>query len=368
MPELDEVQRTAASLRARRDAADARLREISLRLRSVEAALAEARREAAGRRESERLVELERERDELHHSLDDARRNRVETRARAIGLLRELIADPPSLVGQLADTVPFLLFPVRIETKFAQSGGQDELRVRIFPDDIAVAHHEKELTATEKDAGESYWRARASANAVADAAVREGAVQGAWNLLATRYGAYRASWIVRATTPTNWSPLVVDPATLLFPALTVKPLAWSDTPRSPVLPDRFAVILERGTASRTVFGQPVPDDLPLGPDPLQSDTFLTRNPITGRLEISDELLWLIDFNRAEAVGMAVLVRRVEAAALEFDQRDAQRCVDVARAAAMDSRIAEIAQQLVEPVIVAEPDARNDRRALELRKV
>ena len=112
------------------------------------------------------------------------------------------------------------------------------------------------LTATEKDAGESYWRARASANAVADAAVREGAVQGAWNLLATRYGAYRASWIARATTPTNWVRSWSTPATLVFPTLTVKPLAWSDTPRSPVLPDRFAVILERGTASRTVSASP----------------------------------------------------------------------------------------------------------------
>ena len=320
MPELDEVQRTAAAVRARRDAADARLRELVLRLQSVEAALAEARREAPARGQSERLIDLERERDELQHGLDDARRNRAETRERAVGLLGEMIADPRAFVGQLADAVPFLLFPVRIETKFARSGGRDELRVRIFPDDIAVAHHEKELTATEKDAGETYWRTRASANALADAGERERVVQGAWNLLATRYGAYRASWIARATTPTNWGPLVVDPASLAFPALTVKPLAWTDTPRSPVLPDRFAVILERGAASRTVFGRAIPDDLPLGPDPLQSDTFLTRNPTTGRLEMSDELRWLIDFDQAEAVGMALRIPlSTEEAAGGFDR-------------------------------------------------
>src|SRR5262249_54038280 len=107
---------------------------------------------------------------------------------------------------------------------------------------------------------------------------------------------------------------------LVFPTLTTKPLAWTDTPRSPVLPDRFAVILERGSASRTVLGRVVPDDLPLGPDPLQSANFLTRDPTTGRLSISADLRWLIDCDRAAAVGMALRIPiSVEEAAGGFDR-------------------------------------------------
>ena len=87
---------------------------------------------------------------------------------------------------------PLVLFPVRLETRFF---GQ-ELRIRVFPDKIHVDTHEPELTADEVEWGKHFhtllWNA-----------TTEEARKDAWQQLADRYGAERASWIVRQLTPTN---------------------------------------------------------------------------------------------------------------------------------------------------------------------
>ena len=56
--------------------------------------------------------------------------------------------------------VPFLLLPVRLETRFAQTvTGSQELLVRVYPDDVFVDTHEPELTDAEVAAGRAYWSA-----------------------------------------------------------------------------------------------------------------------------------------------------------------------------------------------------------------
>ncbi len=308
--ELTEIHRAAAAAREVRDAARAGLRKSALRLQSVERELADLRRRTTRDPQdpgARAVADLERERAALSESVNVDRRGLAAGRERVSAALQPLFLDPELRVAQLDDATPFVLFPVRIETKFAGSENGAELRVRIFPDDIAVAHHEKALTAGERDMGESYWRSRALANAAATAEEREAQQRGAWNAIASRYGAYRTGWITKSTQPDDWSDAAIDPTALAFPVLETKPLGWSDTPRSPVMPDRFAVVLERGKDSRTVWGNLVPDDLPLGPDPLQTEGFLTRDETTHRLKISDDLRWLIDFAQAEAVGMGVRI-------------------------------------------------------------
>ena len=176
--------------------------------------------------------------------------------------------------------VPFLLFPVRIETKFcsAQDGG--ELRVRIFPDDIAVAHHEKALTVGEKDAGESLLaRACGGERRAGHAGARDKLQRDAWNrdrLALQRLSGQldRAMRRSRTTGPTP-SPI---PTTLDFPGRRDQ-----------------AAGLERHAAlaghARRVRGRARTRDgrrarcsaswcrtiLPLGPDPLQAEGFLTRD-------------------------------------------------------------------------------------------
>ena len=308
MTDLADLQQTARQLRGARDAARTTLRKQLLQRQSLEARLSALQRLNGPNSEvSQQVTELEHEREVLNQQIAGAGKEVASGRDRVIGVLNERYGDPREMVGALPDTLPFLLVPVRIETKFGRRGDAPELWVRLFPDDIAVAHHEKELTVGEEAAGEIYWRARATANGAPTPEAREQGQKSAWNLLGTRYGAYRASWIKRSTEPKNWNDELDDPDRLDFPNLPTKPLAWSDMPRSPILPDRFVIILENGTASRSVLGNLIPDDLPLGPDPLQTEGFMTRDPTTGRLKISDDLRWLIDFEAAEAVGMGVRV-------------------------------------------------------------
>ena len=301
MADLGALQSAMATARAARDAARANLRQSSLNLQAVEHKLAQAQRGGA----LGSVGELERQRDQLIAQVTAGQSALAASRANTAGVIGQFFTDPRELISGLDDTFPLLLFPVRIETKFRSGPDGNALLVRIFPDDIEIAHHEKELTVPEKDAGTLYWGTLTSANATLDP-VEKGRIQrGAWEALATRHGAYRAGWISLMTKPTNWSDKITDPATLVFPDVATKPLAWSDAPRSPVMPDLFVVVLERGADSRSVVGNFIPDDLPLGPDPMQVDGFLTRNPSTGRLNVSDDLRWLIDFDAAVSVGMGI---------------------------------------------------------------
>src|SRR5262249_56339967 len=102
-------------------------------------------------------------------------------------------------VATCSDQLPFVLLPVRMETKFARVGDSTELRVRIFPDDIGIAPPLAAVSDTERDLGEAYWRARTdSKHDPANTGLRS-TYEGAWNALAAAAGAYRASYIVPAT-------------------------------------------------------------------------------------------------------------------------------------------------------------------------
>ena len=308
MPDLSTIHETAAAARRERDVLREELRANALRLQTVEAALVEAerRREDREARHDRRIDELRRERDALAEAVSVGRERVASRRGRAIAEIGPLVVNPDRLIEQLDDHLPFVLFPVRIETRFRREDRSPFLLVRVFPDDVAISHHEKDLSIREEAAGQAYWKARAVSQADADAGARDRKQRDAWHLLASRYGSYRASWIAKATTPAGWSETTIDPNTLVFPPLTTKPLSWSDTPRCPILPDRFSVVLVRGASIRWVHGNYVPDDLPLGPDPLQAENFLRRGP-DGKLQISGDLRWLIDFTSAEASGMGIRV-------------------------------------------------------------
>jgi hypothetical protein len=100
--------------------------------------------------------------------------------------------------------------------------------------------------------------------------------------MANRHGAFRAGWIAKATRPANWADTITNPGALQFPQVETKPDAWTEPPRSFVLPDRFVVILISGEMRREENGELIPDDLVLGPDPLQAESFVTRDDSTGR--------------------------------------------------------------------------------------
>ncbi|MEJ8823735.1 hypothetical protein WKW80_17115 [Variovorax humicola] len=222
----------------------------------------------------------------------------------------------PQLPTLMANTLcasdrPLALLPVRLETRFfAQPDGSSELRVRIYPDKIHLDSHERDLLPGEQQWGQHYWEQdwRAGPDAVARA--------DAWRQLADRFGAARAAWIARALAPTNplQRPKALVPAAQALPDApqwpTVdivqdgKEAAWRRAPQARLLPDRwFAVVQSGGRPVIAVSGGDIPKTLATGPDPQVPKADIAADQIAA----DKGMLWMVDFNEAEKVGMALRI-------------------------------------------------------------
>jgi hypothetical protein len=240
------------------------------------------------------------------------------------------------LVEECSDSLPFLLLPVRIETRFMSVGDHKELWVRIFPDDIAVHTHEPSLTLDEVNTGKIYWREVWLARHANDQAMEKGA----WRALAQAYGGTRAAWVARQMTPVTLD--VPNADALQFPQFSdemLKAESWSQSPRSKVMPDRFVVMgFFQGKEVLRQAGEPIPNPLILGADPQKADGGFRQE--NGELFADEEIAWLYDFQQAVKIGMGLQI------ALEppFDTRGLDRLLVLGLRLSGD---ADAAQALVE---------------------
>ncbi|MFT3903909.1 MAG: hypothetical protein QM727_12100 [Niabella sp.] len=112
-----------------------------------------------------------------------------------------LRTDPRKEIAQKNDQIPFLLFPVRIETRFKKitrgNSVSDELWIRIYPDDCLVDTFEEMLSETEVKNAAIYWQQHWEAGG------DENMERGAWRMLAGNHGSGRASYIIEQYTPLN---------------------------------------------------------------------------------------------------------------------------------------------------------------------
>lgn len=218
-------------------------------------------------------------------------------------------SDPRDTISLLHDNTPFLLLPLRLETRFVtvKHGYEEagaigpipdakELWIRIFPDDLAANTHEDMLSADELEKGKIYW---AEFWNEADLQL------GAWRILSGIYGPERAAWIARQTRPTN----VLEepkPAAPEFEDLDTKDSSWTERAESYVMPERFVarVYKEDGVVPKEYLGEVIPDPLPLGMGP-EDDAF---DQLGDEVEFPEELAWLSDFQKAVKVGMGIKVR------------------------------------------------------------
>jgi hypothetical protein len=164
-------------------------------------------------------------------------------------------------------TVPLVLLPVRLETRFQGS----ELWLRVYPDDVHVNSFEPALTADESSARARYLT---QAQAGADAA------RTAFLALAQQYGGERAAWIASAQAQ---------------PGTNVE--RWTQAAFTDVLPERWIVIGYQGNEPGQVLavGPPIADRLALGPAP----------PPHGSVPGTDAgMRWVADFADALEKGMA----------------------------------------------------------------
>lgn len=214
--------------------------------------------------------------------------------------------------------VPLVLLPVRLETRFfTLPGNVTELRVRIYPDKIQIDTHQPELTTDERKWGTQYWQQDWAAGN--DTTARSNA----WHTLASRFGPARAAWIARVLQPTNLqqrptSPVPSGQAPPVAPMFPVLPpvgvggeSAWRHAPQARLLPDRWiAVVHSAGQVALSVTGKDIPRPLAIGPDPQAPPPDpRTEAAIRAgeRLALDPGMAWMVDFNAAEAAGMALRI-------------------------------------------------------------
>jgi len=216
---------------------------------------------------------------------------------------------PPELAAALAPSdVPLLLLPVRLETRFfAVNSDLQELRVRVYPDQIHVDSHEPELTPDEQRWGRHFWER------IWRAGHDESAERVAWQQLADRFDARRAAWIARSLSPENvqdWpaapvpetKPLPISPR--LRAVVTTadgESGGWQRAPLARAMPQRWiAVASARGATLAVARGAPIDRDLAMGPDPKDETQAAPDAP-----PLDAGMRWMVDFEEAEARGMAL---------------------------------------------------------------
>jgi hypothetical protein len=203
-----------------------------------------------------------------------------------------------------------VLLPVRIETRFVTGRDGTDLLVRIYPDEVHVDTHERELTADEEKWGRHFWIQSWRAGNSEEGKERR---KTAWAQLAERFGPERAAWIAHALEPLNESerptlPLPEDESLAVepnFPEVPLRSGSWTRAAYTNVLPDRWVALGYRGgKRTLTQWGDRIPDVLPTGPSPG------APAPEVGddALEVDEGMRWMVDFSEAVKVGMGVRIK------------------------------------------------------------
>ncbi|MBV7530641.1 hypothetical protein [Chitinophaga sp. sic0106] len=106
-----------------------------------------------------------------------------------------VFTDPRQGITKLNDVYPFLLMPVRIETRFKKVMNErqvltDQLWVRIFPDDFMIDTFEETLSEAEVKNAAYYWAKYWEAGGL------ESMERAAWRVMVDGYGSGRAGYIL----------------------------------------------------------------------------------------------------------------------------------------------------------------------------
>jgi hypothetical protein len=249
----------------------------------------EDRRTAAARAAAERAAGAF---DETHEAWLGAR-NRV-----ADGLRVRVDRDIADDFSALETSLPLVLLPLRLETRFASAGDTPELWIRVYPDEIHADAHEHELTEQEAAAGRAYWTA-----VWRDDSAR----RTAWQVLLEIVPTPRAAWVVRVMTPRNvdGDHAASEPD---FPEPTIKIGDWTRAAEARLLPDRFVALGFRAgqeVARHPGRGHVEPLAVTMAPDAAASQ----RQDVSGDgLEVDEAVRWTVDFERAVEVGMGLRMR------------------------------------------------------------
>ncbi|HVW64909.1 MAG TPA: hypothetical protein VHB01_07820, partial [Nitrosospira sp.] len=172
MAEFQDAQRKLSQTRAARDEAvralflaEEQLKQVASEMEALgrwaspDNAQSLEQRQALEARKS-RLENLEKERQQRL----DAIKGEL---ADITGIFRDTWSDPRQQMEKMDDSIPIMLFPLRLETRFKilDAGGADgaagraqQLWVRIYPDECLVDTFEATLSQTELHSATIFWR------------------------------------------------------------------------------------------------------------------------------------------------------------------------------------------------------------------
>jgi hypothetical protein len=216
---------------------------------------------------------------------------------------------PRALFTDLDPTVPLLLLPVRLETRFLPDRNPTEIVVRIFPDDIHHDRHQEHLTRAEWEAATAFW------SSMWRAAIDGIRVTAAQTWLAGLFGPWRAAYIARSTTPTNpqdapSAPLPDDAALPNAPTLTDPGRRLHDRAgRARLLPRRWAAFVDVNNEPSGPFWSSVPVRADLAMSPALTD-IPDGADARGFLD-AQGLDWLSDLTAADNAGMVIRIPLAE---------------------------------------------------------
>jgi hypothetical protein len=219
MADFAQLRAALQAARAAAAAAEDTLAAARERLAGIDAALAALQRIRAGADETlrRRREALERERDAAQAALGAAREDKARTAAATLAATQVFAAftDPREGLRLLDDAIPFLLLPVRLETRFGPLSGEGasatrELWVRIYPDDCSIDTFEPTLTDGEVTSAQRYWAAVWQAGSV------EAGERAAWRGLVASHGSGRAEWIIGQYRPLGTKPSKAAPEDVIL--------------------------------------------------------------------------------------------------------------------------------------------------------
>ncbi|SKB39550.1 hypothetical protein SAMN05660776_0938 [Salegentibacter holothuriorum] len=198
MPEFNDIQKNLS--RAIREKEKAKQ---NLTLKREQLLVLQKKKEKLGRKFDEQSSGLLRQKqilDRQEHELKASilrERNILEERSGlADSLLRDFqpLSDPREHISNFKDDTPFLLMPVRMETRFKElkdgNASYYQLWLRVYPDDCAIDSFEETLSRAEVASAKLYYQGMRQANE------REPMERAAWRDLVSTYGSGRAGYIL----------------------------------------------------------------------------------------------------------------------------------------------------------------------------
>jgi hypothetical protein len=272
----------------------------------AEAALADAQRSLSG----SDLDSFNQAVTSTANALTTAKTNETTARQTMLTALGSWVPTTLSLdddVKRMPANAPFVMFPVRIETKFGVANGGPALFLRVYPDEIFLNVHETALTRDERDAAIQYFENLGDHDDEAQN----------WRELTRTLSPQRAAYVLRTMQPHDPGSTISitffdtdshpEHQGMLFPTPKLRPSGWT-RPGEAILPDRWVVQLTTGSVTRSVNGPAIPEPLSMTPDPSIAEGDLVVIPGTnGAQRIDPKILWTVDYATAVGVGMAITI-------------------------------------------------------------